>query len=272
MRPSLYLRKPPSQARLEGAVAISATGGDDDVSTTDLRTSGTIRSDAFLTPTLITSVKMKSSMSGSSSSSEDTEARILRAAKHVFMRRGVAGSRMQEVADEAGVNRALLNYYFRSKKKLAEAVFVRVARSFGPSLMRALGSDQPLRQKLEEVVELQISLLIENPYLLGYMIAEFQYRPDELRPVVQTALPPKKIRGTVLAKLQSQLDDAAERGDLKPTSATEFVVTIMSQVNYPFAAGPLLDAILGIDADARDEMMRRRAETLPEQILAMFAA
>ena len=210
-------------------------------------------------------------MPESSRSNEDTEARILRAAKHVFLRKGVAGSRMQEVADEAGVNRALLNYYFRSKKKLAEAVFIRVATSFGPTLMAALGSDKPLREKLEEVIDLQISLLLENPYLLGYMIAEFQYRPDELRPVVQRALPPAKIRETVLNKLQSQLDDAAERGELKPTRSSDFVVALMSQMNYPFAAGPLLDAILGIDADARDEMMRRRAKDLPDKILAMFS-
>ena len=102
-------------------------------------------------------------MPESSRSNEDTEARILRAAKHVFLRKGVAGSRMQEVADEAGVNRALLNYYFRSKKKLAEAVFIRVATSFGTTLMAALGSDKPLREKLEEVIDLQISLLLENP-------------------------------------------------------------------------------------------------------------
>ncbi len=77
-----------------------------------------------------------------------TDLRILEAAHRVFVRRGVAAARTQEIADEAGVNKALLHYYCRSKERLADAVSLRAAREMFPRMMAALASDVPLRDRL----------------------------------------------------------------------------------------------------------------------------
>src|SRR4051812_50132081 len=77
----------------------------------------------------------------------DAEKRILDAAHQVFLRRGTAGARMQEIADEAGVNKALLHYYFRSKERLSEAGFRRAAGGLVPGAGGALGSGGPLPDK-----------------------------------------------------------------------------------------------------------------------------
>src|SRR6185369_14703328 len=90
---------------------------------------------------------------------DGTEQRILDAAHAVFIRRGTAGARMQEIAEEAGVNKALLHYYFRSKDKLAEAVFVRAGRRLFPPVIAALMSDLPLEEKVRRVVEIEIDNL-----------------------------------------------------------------------------------------------------------------
>ena len=82
--------------------------------------------------------------SSSQSPDRDTEQRILDAAHVVFLRRGTAGARMQEIAKEADVNSALLHYYFRSKERLAEAVFQRAAMQLMPAVIRILGSDAEL--------------------------------------------------------------------------------------------------------------------------------
>ena len=74
----------------------------------------------------------------------DTERRILQAARTVFVRRGTAGARMQEIAAEAGVNQALLHYYFRSKQRLAEAVFREAAARLVPAVLTLLGSEASL--------------------------------------------------------------------------------------------------------------------------------
>src|SRR6478672_10679750 len=86
----------------------------------------------------------------------DTERRILDAAHVVFLRRGTAGARTQEIAKEAGVNSALLHYYFRSKARLAEAVFQRAAGQLLPAIVRILSSDAELEAKVEQVVDVEL--------------------------------------------------------------------------------------------------------------------
>src|SRR6476646_2569253 len=82
----------------------------------------------------------------------ETEQRILDAARAVFVRRGTAGARMQEIAREAGVNQALLHYYFRSKERLSTAVFQQIARGIFPALAQTLGGDLPLDDKIDQLI------------------------------------------------------------------------------------------------------------------------
>src|SRR5215204_3681785 len=91
--------------------------------------------------------------------SDDTEAKILEAARAVFIRRGTAGARMQEIAEEAGVNQALLHYYFRSKERLSEAVFRDTAGRMFPVLIQTLGSDASIEEKIERIVEAYLETL-----------------------------------------------------------------------------------------------------------------
>src|SRR6185436_18972642 len=79
----------------------------------------------------------------------ETEQRILDAARHVFIQHGTAGARMQEIAQEAGVNQALLHYYFRSKERLAQAVFQQMAARLFPALIQTLASDLSLDDKID---------------------------------------------------------------------------------------------------------------------------
>src|SRR5215813_13730500 len=85
----------------------------------------------------------------------DTEQRILDAAHAVFVRRGTAGARMQEIAAEAGVNQALLHYYFRSKEQLARGAFERAGSQLMPAVIHVLASDATLEEKVEQVVALE---------------------------------------------------------------------------------------------------------------------
>src|SRR5207237_128187 len=102
----------------------------------------------------------------------DTEQRILDAAHQVFIRRGTAGARMQEIADEAGVNKALLHYYFRSKSRLADAVFQRVAGGIFTRLGDAVRSDAELEDKVRRIIGIYLEQLSKTPYVPGYVISE----------------------------------------------------------------------------------------------------
>ena len=200
----------------------------------------------------------------------DTETQILEAAHRVFLRRGTAGARTQEIADEAGVNKALLHYYFRTKERLAEAVFLRAARTLFPQMLQALASDLPLREKLQQAIDAELAILDANPYLPGYVISEFQYRPDTFRTLLTDALPVEAVRRAVFEKIQYQLDAEADAGRLRPTRAEDLIVALMAQLVFPFAAAPMLETLLGLDADAQRAMTERRRASLADALLRSF--
>ena len=108
-----------------------------------------------------------------------TERRILDAARIVFVRRGTAGARMQEIAEEAGVNQALLHYYFRSKERLAATVFREAAGRLFPAVLGVL--DRPsIEQKVEQFVHLYIDLVRHSPFLPVYIVSEIHHHPERL--------------------------------------------------------------------------------------------
>jgi TetR/AcrR family transcriptional regulator len=107
------------------------------------------------------------------------EERILAAAKKVFTTKGMAGARMQDIADEAKINKALLHYYFRDKDKLFEVVFLEEAQKFFPKINGIFNSDAPLFEKIENFVNEYIDEMQENPYLPWFVMNEINRDPDQ---------------------------------------------------------------------------------------------
>jgi TetR/AcrR family transcriptional regulator len=198
---------------------------------------------------------------------DTTEARILDAAHRVFLRRGVDGARTQEIADEAGVNKALLHYYFRTKERLAEAVFLRAAGQLFPGMAAALGADVPVEERVRRVVAFESGFLAANPYLPGYILGELRAHPERMKALIHTTLPVEQLRAGVLGGLQAELDRAAAEGRLRPFRAEEFLVNLVSLIVFPFAARPMLELVLGLDGEAFDAFLARRTEGLADFFL-----
>lgn len=192
-----------------------------------------------------------------------TEQRILDAAHAVFVRRGTSGARMKEIAAEAGVNQALLHYYFRSKERLAGAVFQRVARQLMPPLFELLASEMPLEDKVRRVVDHEIDHLSQSPFVPGYLIAELSQHPDRARQLVSAVAgtPPETIRRRVLGTLRSQIEERVRAGAMRRIEPEQLVVHLVSLCIFPFAAQPMLMTMLGLDERAfRQFIQGRRAE------------
>jgi TetR/AcrR family transcriptional regulator len=193
-----------------------------------------------------------------------TEARILEAARIVFLRRGTAGARMQEIAAEAGVNQALLHYYFRSKDRLAKATFERAASQLMPAVIQIMAGDDELETKVARIIELELDHLSRAPYLPGYIISEISHHPDRVPDLIRalSGLPPDVIRPRVFATLGRQLDERIADGRIRPIAADQFIVNLMSLCIFPFAARPLLSAILGFDEAGFSRFIARRRDDL----------
>ena len=198
----------------------------------------------------------------------DTEQRILQAARSVFMRRGTSGARMQEIAAEAGVNQALLHYYFRSKQRLAEAVFLEAAGQLVPLVVRLLSSDASIETKIEQFVHLYIDTIRAHPFLPGYILAEIHQHPERVKAVQErVGAQPAALVQALLGTLRTQLDERAAAGTMRPIAPEQFVVNLLALAVFPFAARPILEVALELDADAFGRFLDRRRKELPGFIL-----
>jgi TetR/AcrR family transcriptional regulator len=198
-----------------------------------------------------------------------TEQRILTAAAAVFLRRGTAGARMQEIARAAGVNQALLHYYYRTKARLAEAVFLQAASRLLPSIVAVMSSDAAIEAKVERVVALETEHLTQNPLLPAYLLSELSQNPERVPQLIAAiaGMEPARIGRRVVRVLRAQIDRRVQAGRMRPITPEQFVVNLLSLCIFPFAARPLLTTVLGLDARAFDRFIEQRSETLAEFFL-----
>jgi len=195
-----------------------------------------------------------------------TEQRILDAAHRVFTRAGTAGARTQEIARDAGVNSALLHYYFRTKARLAEAVFTRAAGQLMPAVIRILASDLDLDAKVAQVVEVELQQLTAAPYLPGYILSELAHHPERTGQLLSMAigLAPADVGPRVLASLRAQIDERVRAGRMHPIEPEQFVVNLLALCVFPFAAQAMLTALLGFGKTGFTRFIdRRRTELAP---------
>ena len=195
----------------------------------------------------------------------DTEQRILDAAHAVFVRRGTAGARMQEIAAEAGVNQALLHYYFRTKEQLALAAFQRAGQGFMPAVVQVLASAGALEDKVRRIVKLEIEALSRAPYLPGYIIGEVTHRPERAAQLIAavTGLTPQELGPRVLGALKRQIDERVKAGAMRPIAPESFIVNLMSLCIFPFAVRPMMQAMLGLDDRRFAQFVTRRIDDVP---------
>jgi TetR/AcrR family transcriptional regulator len=195
----------------------------------------------------------------------DTERRILDAAHTVFVRRGTAGARMQEIAAEAGVNQALLHYYFRNKEQLALAAFERAGKGFMPAVIDVLASGGGLEDKVRRIVQLEIEHLARAPYLPGYIIGEVTHRPERAAQLIGavTGLTPRDLGPRILGALKRQIGERVKAGAMRPIAPESFIVNLMALCIFPFAVRPMVQAMLGFDDRQFERFMTRRIDDLP---------
>ncbi len=167
----------------------------------------------------------------------NTEQTILKAAKNVFVIKGMEGARMQEIADEAGINKALLHYYFRSKDKLFEAVFKEALFKLMPNLMDLMKKDLALFEKIKLFVENYINTINENPHIPAFIIHELNRNPERVAELI-------KSTGINPSFFVNQVYEEIEKGTIEPVNPFHLIVNMLAMCIFPFVARPILQNII----------------------------
>ncbi|HEX8503772.1 MAG TPA: TetR/AcrR family transcriptional regulator [Hymenobacter sp.] len=195
-----------------------------------------------------------------------TEELILEAAQAVFLEKGLAGARMQEIADRAGINKALLHYYFRSKEKLSALIIERAIGVILPRVMAVLDTDVELFDKIRLVVDTYLTFVSRNSFLPLFIVNEVNRNPQFFfRTVVE------KER-THLDKFRRQVEEAVAQGRIHPINPAQLFMNVMSLVIFPFLGKPIIQVGLGLsDEDFKRAMEHRRTEVAEFVIRAIRA-
>jgi TetR/AcrR family transcriptional regulator len=194
---------------------------------------------------------------------QETRERILDAAHTVFLRRGTANSRTQEIAAEAGVNKALVHYYFGTKAALADAIFERALGTLLPRIFGILADPtRSIEQKVPAIVREQIDFHSTRPYFAGYLLSELHAQPERIsRLIVRHGRVPLDV-------IRRQLRDAALAGTVRRISAEQFVVNLMGLLIFPFAIRPALSEMLSLDDTRWRAFVEERRRLLPDFFMA----
>ncbi len=183
------------------------------------------------------------------------EEKILTAAKRVFENKGMVGARMQEIADEAKINKSLLHYYYRSKQLLFEAVFKTAFNKLAPQINTVLNSDQSICEKIKNFSNNYTTFMIKHPYLPNFILQELNRNPEFVKELISEKTFPS------MKNFKNQIRNAVKEGKIRHIEAEQLFINILALNIFPFIAAPLIKGFINAtDKEYKTILERRKTE------------
>jgi AcrR family transcriptional regulator len=194
------------------------------------------------------------------------EKKIIESAHEIFVEKGLEGARMQEIADRAGINKALLHYYFRSKDQLFDAVFQRILQQMLPDITTVISSGKTVEGVVEKLVAFYNDLFRRNPYLPQFFFHEIWQNPDRLAAFIKLhEVKPKEL----IDKLNYKLV-----GNHKTEYMSQHIIAnILGMCLFPHIARPLFQRMFFDEKDQDyDQFLDERTVLLSKMSSFMGAS
>lgn len=197
---------------------------------------------------------------------QGTEAIIKEAARKIFQQKGFSATKTREIAEAADINLALLNYYFRSKKKLYDIIMIEAIQAFFSQIQPIVNDETTnLREKIAHFVSVYIDILSDNPNIASFIMNEVRENPKGFA---------KKIGffdNIMNSALFKQFIEAAQKGEIPPIHPLHFIMNLTSLVVFPFIAMPMLSVITGNPQENILEIIEERKRLIPLWIEEMLS-
>lgn len=196
-----------------------------------------------------------------------TEEKIKNAARIVFHKKGFAATRTRDIAEEARINLALLNYYFRSKEKLFDIVMFETMQHFFKSIAEVFNNEKTtLDNKIDIIAASYIDLLTANPNIPLFLMSELKMQPDEL--VKKMGMKEIIMNSSFLKQFQQ----GVKEGKIIPVHPLHFMMNLMSMTIFPFVASPMIKGLGDLSQKQFEELMEQRKLFIPTWIKAILKA
>ncbi|HKC67881.1 MAG TPA: TetR/AcrR family transcriptional regulator [Bacteroidia bacterium] len=193
-----------------------------------------------------------------------TEEKIKNAAKIIFHKKGYAATRTRDIAEEAGINLALLNYYFRSKEKLFDIIIAESLYDFRQYITTALNDEKTsLENKIEFLVSNYIDLLIHQPDIPLFILSEIRNNPQAL---ISKMNPKEIISKSFFVK---QFQQAVKEGKIAPIPPLHFIMNLIGMIVFPFVGRPILSHVGELKNNDFNKLMEQRKILIPKWLKAI---
>lgn len=195
--------------------------------------------------------------------SEDlsTEEKIREAARRVFVAKGFDGCSVREIAREAGMNVALVNYYFRSKGQLFKLIFHAAMEDFLLSMMDVFQTDFSLEMKMRIFIEREYEFLTNHPELPGFIVSELS-RGDAS--AFEQLKIHERIRETGVFE---QVALAQERGEMRRIDLVSITLLLLSNCQFPFLGSPIIKGVHKLSEEHYEQQLRLHKQYVTEMLI-----
>lgn len=193
---------------------------------------------------------------------KQTEEKIFEAATDVFVEKGMDGARMQDIATHAGINKALLHYYFRTKDQLFNAVFEMIARKIFKKFAPVFDETLTLEEKIRFFFREHIAFLQANPRLPGFLLNEVNRNPDRIKKILKNV-----DFDNIWSKLYAQHKEEFNRYNITQATMPQLMISIAALSVFPFAARGILEGILEKTGLNFNEYMEERKEFVADFVI-----
>ncbi|MDR2843511.1 MAG: TetR/AcrR family transcriptional regulator [Candidatus Symbiothrix sp.] len=166
----------------------------------------------------------------------NTEQSILAAAEQIFIQKGFAATRCMEIAAAAGVNHAMLHYYFRTKEVLFNQIFEKKAAQLLNFFVKAFDSDLPFFEKLQIGIETHFDFLVENPRLPLFVFREIIQSQERKQFILQQVFP---IGMELLKQIERAFNKEEKKGGVRPVKFFDLLLNIGSLNVFAFVAAQI---------------------------------
>src|SRR5438477_1359974 len=212
--------------------------------------------------------RTQSTRMGTRGQPEESRAAILRAAAQEFAEHGIAGARTDEIARQAGVNKALLYYYFKDKETLYGAVLDEAFSGLKNTVFRVLDSNLPPREKMMAYVGAYFDFIASNQIYPRLMQREMmrarEGQSQQIDQVIKTYIQP--IFGRVSELMRKGIAD----GEFRPVNPAHFVPSMVAMIVFYFSSAPMMQKIVGFNPLTPERIAERRAAVLDFISAALF--
>lgn len=182
-----------------------------------------------------------------------TEQLLKDTAKQIYFAEGRLHATTQEIADAAGMNRAALHYYFRSRDQLIQIVFHEAMETLNTRMAASLSSTLPFRQKIESLIDTFLQDMLRYPYLETFLITEINNSGQNL-------LDRFELRST--AFFLTEVEQEMKKGTIPTMHPTHFLMNLFSLLSYPLIMAPLYRRLFQLDATDFDRLMMERKQII----------